>query len=68
MAAQREAERERRIELMAKLVVEMVFNKLIDDQVADAHDKEKVAKKLFAEHSMSQIEMPLVTLAIVIVQ
>ena len=68
LSAQREAERERRIKLMVEIMVEVVFNELINDQVADAHDKQIVAKKLFAKHSVSQIETPLVTLAIVIVE
>ena len=62
------AERERRIKLMVDITVQQVFDEFIDDQVADTHDKQKVAKKLFTKHSVSQIEMPQVTLATVIVE
>ena len=68
LAAQREAEREKRIELMVDITMEVVFKKLINDEVADALAKQRVTKKLFAKHSVSQIEMPLVAPVIVIVE
>ena len=63
-----EAERERRIKLMVEITVEAAFNELIDAETDDAHARQRVSKKLFAKHSVSQTETPPVTLATVIVQ
>ena len=46
MAAQREAEGEKRMELMAGITVEGVFDKLIDDELDDAQAKQRVKKEI----------------------
>ena len=51
--------------LMAEITVEVAFSEFIDDKLDDAQAKQRVSKRLFAEHSMSQIEMSLVTPATV---
>ena len=63
-----EEEREKRIDLMAEYAVQDVFKEMLDDQLDDAHARQRVSRKLFAEHSMSQIEMPPATPALVIAQ
>ena len=61
-------QREQRMDLMAEYVVQEVLKEMIDDQVEDAEARHRVSRKLFQEHSISQIEMPPATPAIVIAQ
>ena len=63
-----EQQREKRIALMAEYTVQEVIEEIIDDQLEDAQARQRVSMKLFQEHSISQIEMPLVTPALVIAQ
>ena len=63
-----EEEREKRIDLMLEYVVQEVFEEMLEDQLDDAQARQRVSRKLFAEHSVSQIEMPSPTPALVIVQ
>ena len=51
---------------MAEYAVQEVLEEMIDDQVEDAEARCRVSRKLFQEHSISQIEMSPVTPAIVI--
>ena len=63
-----EQQREQRMDLMAEYAVQEVLEEMIDDQVEDAEARRRVSNMLFQEHSISQIEMPPATPAIVIAQ
>ena len=53
---------------MAECTVQEVIEEIIDDQLEDAQARQRVSRKLFQEDSISQIEMPPVTPALVIAQ
>ena len=63
-----EEERVKRIDLMVEYAVQEVFKEMLEDQLDDAQARQRVSSKLFAEHSVSQIEMPPPTPVLVIVQ
>ena len=53
---------------MATYAVQYVLEEMLDDQLDDAHTRQRVSRKLFAEHSVSQIEIPPATPVLVIAQ
>ena len=53
---------------MAEYTVQEVFEEMLEDQLDDAQARQRVSRKLFAEHSVSQIQMPPPTPVLVIVQ
>ena len=68
LETQIEDQREKRIELMAKYAVQDVFDEIIGYHLDDAQARQRVSRKLFQEHSISQIETPPATPALVIAQ
>ena len=53
---------------MVEILVEVAFDKFIVDELDNAQARQRVSKRLFAKHSVSQIEMPPMALETVIVE